>query len=168
MQDRCIVSIKVKIARRPDPVNSMQAQPNGWKAGDGVQEAAPDVEAADDFAGRLPDGVILLMCVRLVRAVNELDSWTGNRMWSTEWWHCPRPWVTPNHYSIASSLGRFSGHALSLACFGSFIAPFSATISVAGLTKPAFHFVFYGSIAGLTDTCAHHSCCKTAVNTLKY
>ena len=33
-------------------------------------------EAADDFAGRLPDGVILLMCVRvrLVRAVNELDS----------------------------------------------------------------------------------------------
>jgi len=41
-----------------------------------VQEAAPDVEAADDFAGRMPDGVILLMCVhvRLVRAVNELDS----------------------------------------------------------------------------------------------
>ena len=41
-----------------------------------MQEAAPDVEAADDFAGRLPDRVILLMCVRvrLVRAVNELDS----------------------------------------------------------------------------------------------
>ena len=28
-----------------------------------MQEAAPDVEAADDFAGRLPDGVILLMYV---------------------------------------------------------------------------------------------------------